>query len=54
MNLKEDLNCRIKENIQRIEYYKLTSQYNRRIALNMLKIKNNKLEIKLKKLKEEN
>ena len=51
MNKLEDLNCRINENIQRIEYYKLTSKDNRKIALNMLNKRNEHLIKKIKTLK---
>ncbi|KKL26859.1 hypothetical protein LCGC14_2391040 [marine sediment metagenome] len=50
----EELRNKIAENLQRIEYYNYTSKNNKKIALNVLKIRNGKLEIILKKLMEAN
>lgn len=53
MNLskQEDLNCKIKENIQKIEIFKLTKDRNRFIVMNRLKKKNIVLKDLLTKLR---
>ena len=48
---KEELNCKIEENIQKIQYYSLTERSNKNIVVNNLKIENNKLAIEMKKLR---
>ena len=51
MSKVEEINCRIKENLQKIEYYELLSRSNKNIVANMLKIRNGKLIKKMKILK---
>jgi hypothetical protein len=48
---QESLNCKIKENIQKIEIYKLISDKNKEIVINHLKKENIKLKDILVKLK---
>lgn len=51
MSKQESLTCRIKENIQKIELFKLTSDKHKDIFINHLKKENKKLRDMLKKLK---
>ncbi|KKK59350.1 hypothetical protein LCGC14_3035250 [marine sediment metagenome] len=54
LDKQEYLNCKIKSNIQTIEYYNLTEKSNKNIVVNKLKLENGKLELKMIKLKEGN
>lgn len=47
---QESLNCRIKENIQKIELFELTTNRNKEIVINHLKKENIRLKDMLKKL----
>lgn len=50
INEQEYLNCKIKENYQKIQIYKLTSGNNKDIVINKLKEKTIKLNNQLNKL----
>ena len=54
LDKQEYLNCKIKSNIQTIEYYNLTEKSNKNIVVNKLKLENGKLISKMNKLKEVN
>jgi len=51
MNEIESIKCKIKENMQKIELFDLTTDRNKEIAINHLKKENKKLKNILLKLK---
>ena len=51
-NKQNDLNCQIKENIQKIELYRLTSYINKNNVIVHLELKNIRLSKEINKIKE--